>query len=81
MSSNGRWYEELDVFIEKPETDVLTGDGVVVDAVTGNEPVDGDELDVEQQDDNSDGDHGDHEGGESEDEYQASDESDKRRGY
>ncbi|KAH0902434.1 hypothetical protein HID58_041937, partial [Brassica napus] len=69
MSSNGRWYEELDVFIEKPETDVLTGDGVVVDAVTGNEP-----LDVEQQDDNSDG---DHEGGESEDEYQASDESDK----
>ncbi|XP_013639243.1 PREDICTED: uncharacterized protein LOC106344401 [Brassica oleracea var. oleracea] len=77
MSSNGRWYEELDVFIEKPETGVLTGDGAVVDAVTGNEPVDGDELDVEQQDDNSDGDHGDHEAGESEDEYQASDESDK----
>ncbi|KAF3585256.1 hypothetical protein F2Q69_00026812 [Brassica cretica] len=77
MSYNGRWYEELDVFIEKPEIDVLTGDGAVVDAVIGNEPVDGDELDVEQQDDNSDGDHGDHEAGESEDEYQASDESDK----
>ncbi|KAF2541458.1 hypothetical protein F2Q68_00031472 [Brassica cretica] len=84
MISNGRWYEELDVFIEKPETDILTGDGAVVDAVTGHvdavtghEPVDGDEFDVEQQDDNSDGDHGDHETRESEDEYQASDESDK----
>ncbi|KAH0825842.1 hypothetical protein HID58_090209 [Brassica napus] len=81
MISNGRWYEELDVFIEKPETDILTGDDAVVDAVTGHvdavtgqEPVDGDEFDVEQQDDNSDG---DHETRESEDEYQASDESDK----
>ena len=74
MISNGRWYEELDVFIETPETDVLTGDGAVVEAVTGHEPVDGDESDAEQQGDNSDG---DHEAGESENEYQASDESDK----
>ncbi|KAF2585177.1 hypothetical protein F2Q70_00035187 [Brassica cretica] len=61
-------YEEVRKIIVKIVRVGRMCDGVVVDAVTGNEPVDGEELDVEQQDDSSDGDHGDHEGGESEDE-------------
>lgn len=75
MISNGRYYGELDVFIEKPETAVLTDDVAVVDA---NGAVDGDEFDAEQQDDEDDG---DHEEEESEDEYQASDASDHEEGF
>ncbi|KAG2333758.1 hypothetical protein Bca4012_016634 [Brassica carinata] len=72
MTSNGRYYGELDVFIEKPETAVLSVDGAVGDAETEHAAVDGDEFDAEQQDDEDDG---DHEAEESEDEYQTSDES------
>ncbi|KAJ4899983.1 Uncharacterized protein Rs2_13934 [Raphanus sativus] len=72
MASNGRYYGELDVFIEKPDGTVVEAeiehgvavDGTVVEAQTENEAVDGDE------------DNGDHEAEESEDEYQASDKSD-----
>ncbi|WZZ46340.1 hypothetical protein YC2023_042599 [Brassica napus] len=46
MASNGRYYGELDVFIEKPETSVVIVDGAVVDAETEHEAIDGDELDA-----------------------------------
>ncbi|KAF3507173.1 hypothetical protein F2Q69_00008872 [Brassica cretica] len=79
MASNGRYYGELDVFIEKPETSVVIVDGVVVDSETEheaiddaelqNDEVDGNELDAELQDDEVDG---DDEAEESEDEYQES---------
>ncbi|KAL0787313.1 hypothetical protein Bca101_003559 [Brassica carinata] len=84
MASNGRYYGELDVFIEKPET---SEDGEVDaelqnDEVNGretartelqNDEVDGREVDAELQNDEVDG---DDEAEESEDEYQASDKSD-----
>ncbi|KAH0852149.1 hypothetical protein HID58_090248 [Brassica napus] len=62
MASNGRYYGELDVFIEKPETSVVIVDG----AVLQDDEVDGNELDVELQDDEVDG---DDEAEESEDEF------------
>ena len=46
MASNGRYYGELDVFIEKPENSVVIVDGAVVDAETEHEAIDGDELDA-----------------------------------
>ncbi|WZZ59304.1 hypothetical protein YC2023_059411 [Brassica napus] len=64
MASNGHYYGELDVFIEKPET----SEDDEVDAELQN-----DEVDAELQNDEVDG---DDEAEESEDEYQASDKSD-----
>ncbi|KAF2611922.1 hypothetical protein F2Q70_00012971 [Brassica cretica] len=74
MASNGRYYGELDVFIEKPETSVVIVDddevyGNELDAELQNDEVDGNELDAELQDDEVDG---DDEAEESEDEYQES---------
>ncbi|XP_048624121.1 uncharacterized protein LOC106383428 [Brassica napus] len=69
MASNGRYYGELDVFIEKPET----SEDDEVDAKLQNDEVDGREVDAELQNDEVDD---DDEAEESEDEYQASDKSD-----
>ncbi|XP_013589511.1 PREDICTED: uncharacterized protein LOC106297921 [Brassica oleracea var. oleracea] len=84
MASNGRYYGELDVFIEKPETseDDEVDAELQNDEVNGkeaartelqNDEVDGKEVDAELQNDEVDG---DDEAEESEDEYQASDKSD-----
>ncbi|KAF3608161.1 hypothetical protein DY000_02047375 [Brassica cretica] len=84
MASNGRYYGELDVFIEKPETseDDEVDAELQNDEVNGretartelqNDEVDGREVDAELQNDEVDG---DDEAEESEDEYQASDKSD-----
>ncbi|RIA04503.1 hypothetical protein BRARA_K01256, partial [Brassica rapa] len=70
MASNGRYYGELDVFIEKPET----SEDDEVDAELQNDEVNGRETArTELQNDEVDG---DDDAEESEDEYQASDKSD-----
>ncbi|KAH0860827.1 hypothetical protein HID58_089088 [Brassica napus] len=79
MASNGRYYGELDVFIEKPETseddevDAKLQNDETARTELQNDEVDGREVDAELQNDEVDD---DDEAEESEDEYQASDKSD-----